>query len=103
MFNKPKIVLLNVELELKAERDNAEVRVDNVAAYQQVVDAEWDIIYEKLAKVSSHSQPPTHPPDPPPATANRNRELSPPPSPPPPRRADCRFGREHRALASRHR
>merc|ERR1719199_277415 len=50
-FEKPKIVLLNVELELKAERDNAEVRVDNVAAYQQVVDAEWDIIYEKLAKI----------------------------------------------------
>ena len=53
MFNKPKICLLNVELELKAERDNAEVRVDNVAAYQQVVDAEWDIIYEKLAKIVS--------------------------------------------------
>mmetsp|Transcript_27648 Transcript_27648/g.70046 ORF Transcript_27648/g.70046 Transcript_27648/m.70046 type:complete len:565 (+) Transcript_27648:49-1743(+) len=51
MFTTPKIVLLNVELELKAERDNAEVRVDNVAAYQQVVDAEWDIIYEKLAKI----------------------------------------------------
>ena len=50
-FDNPKIVLLNVELELKAERDNAEVRVDNVAAYQQVVDAEWDIIYEKLAKI----------------------------------------------------
>jgi len=52
-FDTPKIVLLNVELELKAERDNAEVRVDNVAAYQQVVDAEWDIIYEKLAKIVS--------------------------------------------------
>ena len=51
MFTAPKIVLLNVELELKAERDNAEVRVDNIAAYQQVVDAEWDIIYEKLAKI----------------------------------------------------
>merc|ERR1719446_1124922 len=50
-FDNPKIVLLNVELELKAERDNAEVRIDNVAAYQQVVDAEWDIIYEKLAKI----------------------------------------------------
>ena len=50
-FQNPKIVLLNVELELKAERDNAEIRVDNVAAYQQVVDAEWDIIYDKLAKI----------------------------------------------------
>ena len=50
-FENPKIVLLNVELELKAERDNAEVRVTDVKAYQQVVDAEWDIIYDKLAKI----------------------------------------------------
>ena len=50
-FKAPKIVLLNVELELKAERDNAEVRVSDVTAYQAVVDAEWDIIYDKLAKI----------------------------------------------------
>merc|ERR1719198_167108 len=50
-FDQPKIVLLNVELELKAERDNAEVRISDIAAYQQVVDAEWEIIYEKLAKI----------------------------------------------------
>ena len=29
-YNSPKIALLNVELELKAERANAEVRVDSV-------------------------------------------------------------------------
>lgn len=46
-----KIALLNIELELKAERDNAEVRVDNVIEYQKVVDAEWQILYEKLAKI----------------------------------------------------
>merc|ERR1719473_1053310 len=50
-FDKPKIVLLNVELELKAERDNAEVRISDVAAYQKIVDAEWDIIYDKLDKI----------------------------------------------------
>ncbi|CAG2164187.1 unnamed protein product [Oppiella nova] len=50
-YTKPKIALLNVELELKAEKDNAEVRVDNVEEYQKVVDAEWDILYEKLAKI----------------------------------------------------
>merc|ERR1712061_821574 len=44
----PKIALLNVELELKAEKENAEVRVDNVEEYQKVVDAEWNILYEKL-------------------------------------------------------
>ena len=29
-FNEPKILCLNVELELKAERDNAEVRIELV-------------------------------------------------------------------------
>merc|ERR1712166_16399 len=43
-----KIALLNVELELKSEKENAEVRVSNVDDYQSVVDAEWDILYEKL-------------------------------------------------------
>lgn len=46
-----KIALLNIELELKAERDNAEVRVDNVAEYQKIVDAEWQILYDKLDKI----------------------------------------------------
>lgn len=50
-FVKPKIVCLNVELELKAEKDNAEVRVEQVAEYQAVVDAEWQIIYKKLEAV----------------------------------------------------
>lgn len=44
----PKIALLNVELELKSEKENAEVRVSNVDDYQSVVDAEWNILYEKL-------------------------------------------------------
>ncbi|XP_013195745.2 T-complex protein 1 subunit eta [Amyelois transitella] len=48
-YDNCKIALLNIELELKAERDNAEVRVDNVTEYQKVVDAEWQILYEKLA------------------------------------------------------
>merc|ERR1712121_124638 len=47
----PKIALLNIELELKSEKENAEVRVDNVAEYQLVVDAEWNILYEKLQKL----------------------------------------------------
>lgn len=37
-----------MELELKAEKDNAKVRVDHVEDYQQLVDAEWKIIYSKL-------------------------------------------------------
>ena len=47
-FKDPKIVCLNVELELKSEKDNAEVRVDQVSEYQAVVDAEWQIIYNKM-------------------------------------------------------
>lgn len=50
-YDNCKIALLNIELELKAERDNAEVRVDNVKEYQKVVDAEWQILYEKLAAI----------------------------------------------------
>ncbi|KAI7977715.1 hypothetical protein EIK77_009255 [Talaromyces pinophilus] len=47
-FKNPKIVCLNVELELKSEKDNAEVRVEQVSEYQAIVDAEWQIIYNKL-------------------------------------------------------
>jgi T-complex protein 1 subunit eta len=47
-FNTPKILLLNVELELKREKENAEVRVESTEEYQRIVDAEWKIIYEKL-------------------------------------------------------
>lgn len=47
-YDNPKIALLNIELELKAERDNAEIRVNNVEEYQKIVDTEWNILYEKL-------------------------------------------------------
>ncbi|KKY14779.1 putative t-complex protein 1 subunit eta [Diplodia seriata] len=47
-FKDPKIVCLNVELELKAEKDNAEVRVEQVSEYQAIVDAEWQIIFNKM-------------------------------------------------------
>lgn len=50
-FVNPLIVLLNVELELKSEKDNAEVRIKDVADYQAFVDAEWKIIYDKLDAV----------------------------------------------------
>lgn len=47
-FENPKIVCLNVELELKSEKHNAEVRIDQVSEYQAIVDAEWQIIYNKM-------------------------------------------------------
>ncbi|CAB5395661.1 unnamed protein product [Rhizophagus irregularis] len=50
-FKNPKILSLNIELELKAEKDNAEVRIDDVSEYQAIVDAEWTIIYSKLETI----------------------------------------------------
>lgn len=50
-FTNPKILSLNVELELKAEKDNAEVRVEHVEDYQAIVDAEWQIIGNKLKQI----------------------------------------------------
>lgn len=51
LFHNPLILCLNVELELKAEKDNAEVRVEAVSDYQAIVDAEWEIIYRKLQAI----------------------------------------------------
>merc|ERR1719352_2142900 len=52
-FQNPKILLLNLELELKAEKDNAEVRITDPDQYQSIVDAEWNIIYEKLNLIAN--------------------------------------------------
>jgi len=50
-FTNPKILCLNIELELKAERDNAEIKIDNPDQFQSLVDAEWRILYEKMEKM----------------------------------------------------
>lgn len=50
-FKNPKIVLLNVELELKSEKENAEVRIEKPEEFQSIVDAEWKIIYSKLEAI----------------------------------------------------
>lgn len=47
-FDNPKIAILNIELELKSEKENAEIRIDNPDDFQKIVDAEWNIIYKKL-------------------------------------------------------
>lgn len=51
-YSNPKIALLNIELELKAEKENAEIRVASVEEYQKIVDAEWNILYDKLEKIA---------------------------------------------------
>jgi len=52
-FDDPTICLLNVELELKAEKENAEVRLTDPDEYKKIVDAEWQIIYDKLDKIAA--------------------------------------------------
>jgi len=42
---------LNLELELKSEKENAEIRIENIEDYQSIVDAEWTIIYNKLEAI----------------------------------------------------
>ncbi|KAA3463142.1 T-complex protein 1 subunit eta [Gossypium australe] len=49
-FTNPRILLLNIELELKSEKENAEIRLSDPSQYQSIVDAEWNIIYDKLDK-----------------------------------------------------
>ena len=51
-YDGPLICMLNVELELKKEKENAEVRVSNVEDYQAIVDAEWTILYDKLQLIA---------------------------------------------------
>jgi len=50
-FENPKIVLLNIELELKSERENIEVKVENPEDFKDFVGMEWKIIYDKLDKI----------------------------------------------------
>ncbi|CAI5451059.1 unnamed protein product [Caenorhabditis angaria] len=51
-YTNAKVALLNIELELKAEKENAEMRLTNVSDFQAVVDAEWNILYDKLQKIA---------------------------------------------------
>jgi len=51
-FKDPKVLLLNLELELKSERQNAEIRIEDPKQYQSIVNAEWAIIYEKLDAIA---------------------------------------------------
>lgn len=51
ILQQPKIILLNVELELRSEKDNAEIRIDNVDAYEKLINAEWTVFYDKLEKI----------------------------------------------------
>ncbi|EGG16570.1 chaperonin containing TCP1 eta subunit [Cavenderia fasciculata] len=47
----PKILCLNHELELKAEKDNAEIRISDPSKYQALVNAEWKLFFDKLEAI----------------------------------------------------
>ena len=40
-FTNAKVLILNLELELKAEKDSDEIRLENPDDFQKIVDAEW--------------------------------------------------------------
>jgi T-complex protein 1 subunit eta len=52
-FENAKVLALNLELELKAEKDNAELRVNDPSQYQAMIDAEWRILFEKLNNIAN--------------------------------------------------
>jgi len=56
-YKNPKVLALNVELELQSEGSNCQIRIEDPSMYQSIVDAEWKIIYDKLEKcVASGAQ-----------------------------------------------
>lgn len=50
-IQNPQILCLNIELEWKKERENAEVRIKTVEEYQSMVDAEWKLIKDRLDQI----------------------------------------------------
>jgi len=53
LFKNPAVALIKVELEMKAERMNAEVRVNSAEEYQKVIDAEYKIFFDKCEKIAA--------------------------------------------------
>lgn len=47
----PKIACIDVELEWKSEKENAEIRINSVTEYQKVVDGEYKILEKKLQQL----------------------------------------------------
>ena len=50
-FENAKVIILNVELELKSEKENSELRISNPEDFQSFVDAECKIINKKLENI----------------------------------------------------
>merc|ERR1712038_2138046 len=50
-FDNPTVALLNIELEVKSVRENAEIRVSNLDDYQAMVDAEYKVLFDQCKAV----------------------------------------------------
>lgn len=50
-FKNVRVAALNVELELKSEGANVDMRLTSPAAYAEACQAEWNIVYTKLEKI----------------------------------------------------
>jgi len=48
----PYILLLDIELEIKTEKNHSETKIKNIKDYKTMIDAEWSIMYEKLDKIT---------------------------------------------------
>ena len=47
-LDKPRVACLEIELELRSEKDTAELRLASADAYQQAVDAEYKLFFDRL-------------------------------------------------------
>lgn len=48
----PVILLLDIELEIKTEKDHSETKINKISDFRVMIDVEWSIMYEKLDKIS---------------------------------------------------
>jgi|Transcript_265 T-complex protein 1 subunit eta len=48
----PIILLLDIELEIKTEKDQSETKITKIGDFKVMIDVEWSIMYEKLDKIS---------------------------------------------------
>ena len=48
----PTILLLDNELEIKTEKNHADIKINKISDFRFIIDSEWSIMYEKLDKIS---------------------------------------------------
>ena len=48
----PLILLIDIELEIKTEKNLSETRINNIRDFKTMIDVEWSVMYEKLDKIA---------------------------------------------------